>query len=186
MEGFHGGNPSIFVGADRPVERVSWEDAQAFIAKVNGLKPELNLCLPTEAQWEYACRAGTATSFSFGENITPEQVNYNGNNPYHNGKKGQFREETVAVRSLPANPWGLYEMHGNVDEWCNDWYGTFRSEAVSDPVGPEAGEGCVLRGGSWFYGGEYCRSAVRHRSDSGLRFNSFGFRLARGHELPAS
>jgi formylglycine-generating enzyme required for sulfatase activity len=106
-----GENPSQFKGAERPVEQVSWEHVQDFTAKLNGAVPGLELRLPTEAEWEYACRAGTKTPFWFGENITPEQVNYHGNYPYAGGKKGQYREHTVEVKALPANAWGLYQTH---------------------------------------------------------------------------
>ena len=106
-EAMMGENPSRFKGQNRPVENISWEDAQRFIEKVNGMKPELKLCLPTEAQWEYACRAGTTTPFSLGDNITPEQVNYDGNHPYASGEKGQYREETVVEKSLPGKRLGF-------------------------------------------------------------------------------
>jgi sulfatase modifying factor 1 len=122
-----GENPAYFKDdANNPVESVSWDGVQQFIDKLNGLIPNLNVRLPTEAQWEYACRAGTTMPFSFGKDITPEQVNYNDKYPYAGGKKGFFRKKTVPVKSLPANPWGLYEMHGNVLEWCHDCYGTIR------------------------------------------------------------
>ena len=116
------------------MERVSWNDVQGFLARINELVPGLDLVLPTEAEWEYACRAGTETPFSFGETITPEQVNYNGDYPYAGGKKGLYRQETVPVASLPANPWGLYEMHGNVWEWCADGQRSYTADAVTDPV----------------------------------------------------
>jgi formylglycine-generating enzyme required for sulfatase activity len=154
-----GENPSRFKGFNRPVERVSWNDAQDFIKKINSKKDDLNLRLPTEAEWEYACRAGTTTPFYFGENITPNQVNYDGNYPYAGGKKGKYREETVEVKSLPCNGWGLYEMHGNVWEWCADWYGDYPPELVVDPNGPDRGDYRVLRGGSWISVGRDVRSA---------------------------
>jgi hypothetical protein len=100
-EAVMGANPSEFKGANHPVENVSWEDAQAFITRMNEMKGALRLCLPSEAQWEYACRSGTSTPFSFGEGITPEIVNYDGNYPYHNGSKGEYRKQTVEVGSLP-------------------------------------------------------------------------------------
>ena len=114
----NGNNPANFKDDNNnPVEQVSWDDIQVFLKKLNELIPGLDATLPTEAQWEYACRAGTTTPFSFGENITPEQVNYHGEYPYANGKKGLYRAKTVPIKSLPANSWGLYEMHGNVWEW---------------------------------------------------------------------
>jgi len=180
-----GQDPSHFKGERRPVERVSWNDAQDFIARLNGAVPGLAARLPTEAEWEYACRAGTTTPFSFGEDITPEQVNYNGDYPYRGGNKGLSRGETVEVASLPANPWGLYEMHGNVLEWCQDWFGAYPAEPVVDPSGPETGERRVLRGGSWIDYGRYARSAYRYRYEPGhrSRYHYFGFRLALGPEL---
>lgn len=176
-----GTNPSEFKGDFHPVEQVSWHDTQAFIAKLNGLKPELKLCLPTEAQWEYPCRAGTTTPFAFGEQIDTSQVNFDGNFPYNNGRKSEYREQTVAVKSLPPNPWGLFEMHGNVWEWCQDWYGEYPTETVSDPQGPDTGDFRVLRGGSWINSGGYCRSAYRYFNAPDFAYDLFGFRLARGH-----
>ncbi|HRD68239.1 MAG TPA: formylglycine-generating enzyme family protein, partial [Candidatus Competibacter sp.] len=177
-----GQNPSRFKGERRPVEQVSWNEVQEFIARLNGAVPGLGARLPTEAEWEYACRAGTTTPFSFGEDITPDQVNYDGNYPYR-GKKGRDRQETVEVASLPANPWGLYEMHGNVWEWCRDWYDNYPKGSVTDPTGPATREWRVLRGGSWFSLGRYARSAYRHRDGPGTRNVYIGFRLALGPEL---
>jgi sulfatase modifying factor 1 len=182
-----GDNPSRFQDDEQnPVEQVSWNDVQQFIDKLNGLIPNLNARLPTEAQWEYACRAGTTTPFSFGKNITPEQVNYNGEYPYTGGKKGLYRRKTVPVKSLPPNPWGLYEMHSNVWEWCNDWFGNYPSAPVIDPVGPSIGATRVLlRGGSWLlYGGDV-RSAVRSGNGPDYRDNAIGFRLFLGPHPPA-
>jgi formylglycine-generating enzyme required for sulfatase activity len=177
-----GGNPSRFKGPQRPVEKVNWDNCQEFIKKINALKPGLDLRLPTEAEWEYACRAGTQTPFWFGDNITPEQVNYHGNYPYAGGKKGKYREETVEVKSLPYNSWGLYQMHGNVWEWCSDWYGNYQTESVIDPVGPSNGTVRVLRGGCWFFGGRVCRSAYRYGLDTAYRNSDSGLRLARGQK----
>ncbi|PPD04691.1 MAG: sulfatase-modifying factor protein [Methylobacter sp.] len=176
-----GTNPSEFQGDDRPVENVSWHDAQAFIDTLNGLKPALKLCLPTEAQWEYACRAGTQTPFSFGEQIDSSQVNFIGMTPYNSGKPREFRAQTVAVKSLPPNAWGLYEMHGNVWEWCRDWSGSYPTESVTDPQGPDTGDYRVLRGGSWILFGVYCRSASRKVARPAEADNVTGFRLALGH-----
>ena len=159
---------------------MSWDDVQTFIDRLNALVPGLAAGLPSEAQWENACRAGTTTPFSFGKNITPEQVNYDGNYPYADGKKGLNRGHTVPVRSLPPNPWGLYEMHGNVWEWCADWYGDYPAEPQTDPSGPPEGVRRVLRGGSWCVNGRYCRAAGRYRDGPGYRGHDFGFRLAPG------
>ncbi len=175
-----GNNPSRFKGDDRPVEMVSWDDAQGFIKKLNQAISDLNIRLPTEAEWEYACRAGTQTPFWFGDNITPEQVNYDGNYPYPGGKKGQYRKQTVDVKDLPCNAWGLYQMHGNVWEWCQDWFGDYSAEAVTDPSGPDSGGYRVLRGGSWDSLGRYVRSASRDWFTPADRYVSIGFRLARG------
>jgi len=161
-------------GADRPA-----------LSPGSEWTPALRFRLPTEAEWEYACRAGTTGPFSFGDDIAPEQANFDGNFPYRGGAKGRYREETVDVASLPANPWGLYEMHGNVWEWCQDWYGDYPEGPVVDPVGPATGENRVLRGGSWIFDAHDLRSAFRRHDDPGSRFRIlyYGFRLALGPEL---
>ncbi|WP_198009403.1 formylglycine-generating enzyme family protein [Nitrosomonas sp. Is79A3] len=175
-------NPSRFQDtANLPVENISWNQVQQFITQLNKLYPELFVRLPTEAQWEYACRASTTTPFCFGENITPEQVNYNGNYPYAGGEKGLYRGRTVPVKSLLPNPWGLYEMHGNVWEWCTDWYEEkYSTRAVTDPVGPADGTFRVLRGGSWNFNGGEVRSAYRFRRGPVNRLIDIGFRLTLG------
>jgi formylglycine-generating enzyme required for sulfatase activity len=178
-----GENPSRFKEDERnPVENVSWHDCEGFINQLNQIVPELEVRLPTEAEWEYACRAGTTTPFSFGRNVTTDQANYDGNHPYAGGAKGEYRQRTVPVASLPANAWGLYEMHGNVWEWCEDWFGGYPQDHQVDPTGPGSGSGRVLRGGSWFSFARLLRSAFRFALDPGLRLDSFGFRLARGQE----
>ena len=176
-----GETPSRFEGDARPVEQVSWQDVvERFLPALNRLIPGLEAVLPSEAQWEYACRAGTQTPFWFGDAITTDQVNYDGNHPYGKGKKGEYREQTVEVKALPANDWGLYQMHGNVWEWCADWLGDYPREAVTDPVGPPEGRERVLRGGGWFSYGRYCRSANRIGYVPCDRNDLIGFRLARG------
>ncbi len=169
-----GNNPSQFQGADRPVEQVSWWDCKEFIMRLNSLLPGLRLDLPTEAQWEYACRTGTTTPFSFGANITPEQVNYDGNYAY-----------TSPVASLPTNLWGLYDMHGNVWEWTQDhWHENYR-DAPSDGsawIDSDAGALRVIRGGSWRVSARRVRAAYRYGRDPGYRFDSLGFRCARVQE----
>ena len=154
-----GDNPSHFMGDKRPVETISWEDAQAFIQRMNEMQPELKLLLPTEAQWEYACRAGSTTPFCWGEQINSELVNFDGEYPYNGGGKSKYRGETIDVESYYQNDWGLWQMHGNVLEWCEDRYGRYAEKIATDPRGPETGGGRVLRGGSWFNLGRYCRSA---------------------------
>ncbi|MFW5397580.1 MAG: formylglycine-generating enzyme [Candidatus Accumulibacter regalis] len=168
-----------------PVENVSWNDVQGFLEQLNRRLPGLAARLPSEAEWEYACRAGTTTPFSFGENITAEQVNYDGNHPYAAGAKGLYRQKTVPVGSLPPNPWGLYEMHGNVWEWCTDCYGDYPTALQVDPTGPQTGDDRVLRGGSWDFNGRSARCAYRFRNEPDYRFNDFGFRFAPGHQGPA-
>ena len=176
-----GDNPAFFKeNENNPVEQVSWDDVQNFIKQLNSLIPGLAAQLPTEAQWEFACRAGTTTPFSFGETITPEQVNYDGNVPYANGKKGGCREKTIAIKSLPANPRGLYEMHGNVWEWCADWYDDYPATPVTDPTGSETGSSRVLRGGSWSNLGWRTRSANRGWYAPVNRDNYIGFRFVAG------
>lgn len=174
-------NPSHFNGDPAlPVESVSWLDVQRFIERLNGLSPDLQAKLPSEAQWEYACRAGTQTPFAFGDNITSELVNYDGNYPYPGGGKRLYRGRTVPVKTLPPNPWGLYEMHGNVWEWCADWYGDYPREAVIDPVGPDQGDHRVVRGGSWLNNAVITRSANRYRFVPDYRDYTVGFRLTLG------
>ncbi|HRF45523.1 MAG TPA: formylglycine-generating enzyme family protein [Candidatus Competibacteraceae bacterium] len=174
-----GDNPSRFKGAERPVEQVSWDDVQTFLRRLNEIVPGGGFRLPTEAEWEYACRARTETPFWFGEQITPEQVNYDGRYPYAGGAQGQSRQETVEVTVLPCNGWGLYQMHGNVWEWCEDRYGNYPVDTVIDPVGLVSGASRVLRGGSWIYDGRFARSAFRLYDVPGYRYHYFGFRLAR-------
>ena len=176
-----GDNPAFFTdNENNPVEQVSWDDVHNFIKQLNILTSGLDAQLPTEAQWEYACRAGTTTPFSFGETITPDQVNFDGNIPYASGKKGRCREKTVAVKSLPANPWGLYEMHGNVWEWCADWYDDFFEMPIIDPIGSDTGSSRVLRGGSWSNHGWRTRSANRGWYAPVNRDNYIGFRFVVG------
>ena len=161
---------------DLPVENVSWEDCQTFIKKLRK-RDKKAYRLPTEAEWEYACRAGKTTPFHFGNTISTEQVNYDGNYTYGNGKKGVYRQKTTPVGSFPANAFGLYDMHGNVWEWCRDWFGAYPPNDVLDPQGPDAGKSRVLRGGCWRSGPAGCRSAFRFGSKPGDRSDIIGFRL---------
>ncbi|WP_426992112.1 formylglycine-generating enzyme family protein [Methylomonas sp. CM2] len=174
-----GNNPSRFKNdPNNPVETVSWLDVQQFLEKLQVLLPGCQAELPSEAEWEYACRAGTATPFSFGANITPAQVNYAGHYPYAGGEPGEYRQRTVPVKSLPANPWGLYEMHGNVWEWCKDGQREYGEAAQTDPLGPIGqDQSPVIRGGSWFDFAWGARSADRFASRLDYANLDLGFRL---------
>jgi hypothetical protein len=179
-----GKTPSYFKGENLPVETVSWDDITPFLQQLNRHQPELALRLPTEAQWEYACRAGTTTAFHFGgkDDLSLDKVNYSGQwDRYNSGGK------TKPVKSYPPNQWGLYEMHGNVWEWCQDWYGEYppqpNGQAIQDPQGATSGTRRVLRGGSWIRHGRNCRSAYRYANDPANRNDYCGFRLSLGLEL---
>jgi formylglycine-generating enzyme required for sulfatase activity len=172
-----GSNPSHFKGEKNlPVEQVSWDDCQAFCKRL-GDKEKKVYRLPTEAEWEYACRAGTTTAYHFGGTLSADQANYNGNFTYGDGKQGLFREKTTPVGSFPANPWGLHDMHGNVWQWCNDWHGGYSRTETTDPQGPKAGKNRVQRGGSWGSHPIFCRSANRNFADPANRTEFCGFRV---------
>lgn len=179
-----GDNPSKFSGdLQLPVEQVSWNDiTQHFLPELNRRVPGLQALLPTEAQWEHACRAGTDTAYAFGETISPEQVNSGGNVLLPGGTNGLRREKTVQVKAMSANAWSLYQMHGNVWEWCADGKRIYESGTALDPIGPlyqEAGSR-VLRGGGWNGDRRACRSAYRSSLVLDTRRDYIGFRLARG------
>ena len=152
----------------RPIMKVSWYDATAYTQWLGEMTGE-DFRLPTEAEWEYACRAGTETDYSFGEKITRDQLNFN-----------RIIGKTLPVGSYQANPFGLYDMHGNVWEWCADWYGQYPTGKMKDPKGPADGKHRVLRGGSWFVNAWFSRSASRACDEPEARDNSRGFRLATG------
>jgi len=181
-EALMGSNPSRIKGAKNPVASVSWEDIQGFLQKLNARVRGGEFALPAEAQWEYACRAGTSTPFYFGATLSTDQANYDGNYTYGNGQKGEYRQKTLGVGSLGANAWGLHDMHGNVAELCRDWYETYDAGVHTDPTGP-TGPGnvdCrVLRGGSWRSSPIGLRSARRELHLSGVRDTSCGFRVVR-------
>ncbi|MFM9046213.1 MAG: formylglycine-generating enzyme family protein, partial [Cyanobium sp.] len=173
--------PSRFKGDQRPVENVSWHDASEFCLRLSQ-RTGRRYTLPSEAQWEYACRAGTTTPFHFGETISTELANYRGTESYGDGPKGEFRGQTTDVGMFPANAWGLYDMHGNVWEWCADhWHSNY--EGAPDDGRPWFDENAneeqarLLRGGSWYYRPRYCRSASRNNLHPDSRHFSLGFRV---------
>ena len=175
-----GNNSSAFKGEKNlPMESVSWNDCQEFVKKLRK-KDNKPYRLPTEAEWEFSCRAGTRTPFYFGEMISTDRANYNGTIgwSFGLGNKGVYREKTTPVGTFPANAWGLYDMHGNVSQWCQDWYGDYPQKDVVDPQGPDKGKFRVLRGGTWFSHPGYCRSSCRFRNEPGNRtLGVSGFRL---------
>ena len=174
-----GTNPSYFKGDNRPVEGVCWEDAVKFCQKLNH-RTLGNYRLPSEAEWEYACRAGTKTPFHFGDNVTTDLVNYNGNYPYPSAPKGKYREQTTDVGIFPPNAFGLYDMHGNVWEWCEDERHENYINAPTDGSSWQSRISLgqkVLRGGCWHDYARYCRSACRLKSPCCSRNYFYGFRV---------
>jgi formylglycine-generating enzyme required for sulfatase activity/predicted Ser/Thr protein kinase len=171
-------DPSGFKGANRPVENVLWEDAMEFCARLSK-KTGRDYRLPSEAEWEYACRAGTTTPFHFGETITPDLANYDGNYAYASGPKGKYRQETTNVGSFPPNAFGLYDMHGNVWEWCADFWHDNYADAPSDGSVWESDGNKnyrLLRGGSWYIDPGYCHAACRARYEPDVWYGLIGFR----------
>jgi formylglycine-generating enzyme required for sulfatase activity len=168
-----GENPSYFkdCGEDCPVEQVSWEDIQEFLKKLNQIEKTDKYRLPTEAEWEYACRAGGTSSFCFGDEVAKlgAYAWYDENSEF----------KTHPVGQLKPNAWGLYDMHGNVYECCQNWYGKYPAGSVTDPQGPGSGEYRVLRGASWNFVARFTRSADRGHYDPDFRENDIGFRVAR-------
>ncbi|MCX7839025.1 MAG: SUMF1/EgtB/PvdO family nonheme iron enzyme [Anaerolineae bacterium] len=203
-----GYNPSTFSGKNLPVENVTWFDAITYCnarSKKEGLTPVYTINgqsvswnrgangyrLPTEAEWEYACRAGTTTPFNTQTSISAEEANYYGHYPYEieenyfsqgnlATKPGQYRQTTVAVGSFAPNRWGLYGMHGNVSEWCWDYYGPYSTQAQNDPTGPTSGTLRVYRGGGWNDFAKHLRSAYRAAAPPTHSSYNLGFRLVLG------
>jgi formylglycine-generating enzyme required for sulfatase activity len=192
-----GNNPSYFKGNNLPVEQVSWYDAVEYCnrrSEREGLAPAYRMNgtdviwersangyrLPTEAEWEYACRAGTTTLFNTGDNISTDQANYDGDYPYHNNNaKGAYRGKTVDVGSFAPNAWGLYDLHGNVWEWCWDWYENYTVAAQTDPAGPSSGTDRIRRGGSFDNLALHLCSANRVFNVPSDSSSDLGFRLVR-------
>ncbi|MCG3174264.1 MAG: Serine/threonine-protein kinase pkn1 [Myxococcota bacterium] len=162
-----GGDPSHFLGDTVPVESVSWDDCQRFVARMNQIIPGGGFRLPTEAEWEYACRAGTAGAYAGAGDL--DEMGWYGDN---SGR------ETHPVGQKQPNAWGLYDMHGNVWEWCEDSYSKYPSGPVIDPLN-KSGSNRLGRGGGWNDYARSCRSAFRYSFSPDLRFSGMGFRLAR-------
>jgi formylglycine-generating enzyme required for sulfatase activity len=188
-EAVMGTNPSNFKGAKRPVETVSWNDAVAF-CQCLGEKLGNQYRLPNEAEWEYACRVGTKTPFYFGETITTALANYRGTDweyqgktypgNYGKGPRGEYREQTTPVGEFPPNDFGLYDMHGNVWEWCADrWHENYKGAPTDGSawLSKNDNDNRLVRGGSWFNDPRLCRSAYRDSDSLDFRFNAFGFRV---------
>jgi len=170
-EAVMGNDPRRNKGENMPITNVSWNDCQEFIKKLND-KTTGGFRLPTEAEWEYSCRAGTTTSYSFGDNITPKEANYSGSKI----------DKPVAVGSYQPNAFGLYDMHGNVWEWCNDWFADYDLKENKDPQGVSSGERKVVRGGSFFLNESFSRSFTRGDGDAPtIRNNYDGLRLVRSN-----
>jgi formylglycine-generating enzyme required for sulfatase activity len=172
-------DPSNFKGDNLPVGCVSWDSVQEFCARLSQ-RTNQAYRLPSEAEWEYACRAGTTTPFYFGETISTDLANYNGNYTYGQGQKGEYREKTTEVGIFPANPFGLYDMCGNVWEWCEDkWHENYISAPIDGSAWTSLSDNDkrLLRGGSWYHYARCCRSANRVRSSRDNRNYSYGFRV---------
>lgn len=165
-----GNNPSRFKGRKNPVENVSWNDAKEFIRKLNQKEGTDKYRLSTEAEWEHAARAGSSTEYCFGDHEGQLDAY-----AWYNKNSGR---STHPVGEKKPNAWGLYDMHGNVWEWAEDWYGNYPAESLVDPKGPNSGDFRVLRGGSWNSNAQNCRSAYRHNNRPDLQYSNIGFRLA--------
>ena len=177
-----GFNPAVFQDSPEfPVEMVSWDDAQRFIEKLNELANTTQFRLPSEAEWEYAARAGTTTMYNTGDTITGAQANFNGSFPFALNLRDEYRKTPTPVGSFPANPFGLHDMHGNVWEWCSDWYKSdyYANSPDTNPPGPETGQMRVLRGGSWFRYSAHIRSATRYKNKTSGQYADTGFRLVK-------
>ncbi|MGL5135986.1 MAG: SUMF1/EgtB/PvdO family nonheme iron enzyme, partial [Planktothrix sp.] len=172
-------DPSDFKGANRPVENVNWHQAQEFCQRLSQ-KTGKTYRLPSEAEWEYACRAQTTSPFHFGETITADLANYDASNTYGSGPKGTYRRQTTDVGSFPPNTFGLYDMHGNIWEWCADpWHENYNGAPTDGSVWESGGntQYRVMRGGSWYNYPRYCRSAYRNWIEPDVRKRAYGLRV---------
>ena len=183
--------PKKFVSPSQPVIGVSWDMAVKFCEALNKQFQDYQFRLPTEAEWEYACRAGTETAFYFGDRITTDQANFDGNYTYNGSPKGKYRQVTTPVGQFPANAWGLQDMHGNVWEWCADqWYDNYKKKPQklkdngsipwtkdSSAISPSIDRARLLRGGSWYINPRYCRAARRNWNVHDDAYNNVGVRV---------
>ena len=161
---------------DLPVEQVTWEETALFCEALQK-KSGWHVALPTEAEWEYACRAGTETAFSFGSEISPEDANYDDSEPGNIAQRRRAVRNPYPVAGFPSNAWGIHDMHGNVAEWCRDRYALLDEKPASDPTGSDVGSTRVFRGGAWFLDSGCCRSAYRYGIDPDTRAYYLGFRV---------
>jgi formylglycine-generating enzyme required for sulfatase activity len=173
-----GPHVSAFPGSNRPVEQINFFDALEFTRRLSRMTGRM-FRLPTEAEWEYACRAGTTTAYAFGPALSTRDANYDGRYPAPGQVRGEFRGATAAASSFRPNAWGLYDMHGNVWEWCADDYCAFLPAERADPIGRCESGYKVIRGGSWYFGADSARSAVRYRHRPQDRGFSLGLRIVR-------
>lgn len=183
-----GSNPAHFNENNKlPMEKVSWFAAQRFMKKINERHEKLYFRLPTEAEWEYAARAGSETPFHTGLTITTDQANFNGIYTFGANLKGEYRKKTVPTGSFKPNDFGLFDLHGNVWEWCSDWYDGdyYRSSTSKNPTGPEDGTMKVMRGGSWFHYAGNIRSATRYKNKPDGEYADTGFRVVRSSKPTA-
>ena len=196
MEGIELHRRPAFPGDRNPAENVEWKNARYFCERLSEREEEKaagrRYRLPTEAEWEYACRAGTKTAFHYGDELSSEQANFNGNFPAGTAEKGAYLRKTAAVGSYPANAFGLHDMHGNVSEWCADFYDPdyYENSPEKDPLGPPLGVVAtdfdnfgdknffmVVRGGCWLDEGRACRSAYRFKAMPNTQYKLIGFRV---------
>jgi formylglycine-generating enzyme required for sulfatase activity len=175
--------PDRFVALNKPVIGVSWVEAVEFCKRLSNTQQTYRL--PTEAEWEYACRAGTTTPFHFGPTITTDLANYNGSSSYDFGPKGQYRRQTTEVDSFPANAFGLYDMHGNVREWCQDtWHSDYEGAPTDGRAWISGLEKKVIRGGGWSCLSMTCRSSFRFYGFPTEKYSSIGFRVVSDYISP--